>query len=551
MNQIRLSFLIFLLLNSVHIFFAKETFQDSNPYHIYLWSCYNQFEKKTSIVKDCFDVLINDDCSVYIYAGYIDYLFSTKQYKTIIQLISKIDSALGDHLETQLTLVKALELSGKNKEAEARIIALQNKFPTNAEVVYGCALAYMRNNQNMQAEKVLNHYLESTTEKPMHFIFYYLKAQIAAHDNKQNQAREYINKCLQLNPSFDQGWLFCGLLHELEGNLNEAISGYRNFLQIVGHDSAVEQQIMSLLLKQQQSSPKTNVREMFEESLMLYRQHQHSLALKRIEHCLQIDSTYRPARLLKIELLCALQQPAEAIQLLQTWIHQAPKEDIWYRTAHLLYQAGIEKDKIIAILEHLEQQNNHNLLPILYLADIHLKNKSLEQAEQYLKKTLALSTNATLKTKIIYQLAILYFNEKNHSAFAQAVDHGLDLEPNFAPLANLAAYYYATKGKNLKKAQKLIEVALAQQKNNPHYLDTQALIWYKEGNYQKAGQLLTQLSAQLSRDFYIQKHLGKTLFKQGHKQLALDVMKKAILCTGPETQKKKCLQIVDQWKTQR
>lgn len=528
--------------------FYKNPLENTNAYHLYLWGCYNQFEKKTPVVKDCFSAIIHDECSIYVYAGYVDYLFSTKQYDAIIKLIPKIDSALGEHLETQLTLVKTLELAGKTKEAEARIIMLQKKIKAHPEVVYGCTLAYMRNNQTKQAQEVLDHYLESTTEKPMHFIFYYLKAQIAANQNNKKLARECIAKCLQLNPGFDQGWLLSGLLHELDGNLNEAIDGYRNFLQLVGHDSAVEQQIMTLLVKQQQQSiPKTNVRDMFEESLMLYRQHQYSLALKRVDHCLHVDQTYRPARLLKLELLCSLHQADEAVRLLHDWIHQAPKEDIWYRTAHLLYQAHIQKDAIIGMLEHLEKQNSHNILAVLYLADIHLKNKALSQAEKYLKKGLAICSNTQLKAKIVYQLAIMYFNQKNYDALAQVLDHGLSLDPSFGPLANLAAYYYATKGKNLTKAQELINDALTNHKNNPHYMDTQALIWYKKGDYQKAGQLLTKLSQQAPKDFFIQKHLGKTLFKQGQKQLAIDMIKKALVSSCSESQKLKCLKMIDQW----
>lgn len=546
--------LLFTLLVSTIFTMPPERphFYETNPYQLNLWGCYNQLEKKPVIVKECYDALIHENCNIFAYSGYINYLFSTKQYEAIVRLIPKIDSALSDHIETQLTLVKALELVGRQKDAETKIIALQKNFKTHPEVTYSCALAYIRNKQTKDAVEVIDHFLQSTTEKQMHFIFYYLKAQAAINENNKEQARASIVKCLELNPAFDQGWLLSGLLHELEGNLEDAISGYKNFLQLVGHDTAVEQQVMTLMLKQQQpTAAPTEIRQMFEESLMLYRQHQSCHALKRIEHCLQLNPSYRPARLLKIELLCALHQPDQAIKQLHEWIHHEPKEDIWYRAAHLLYQANLDKDAILAMFEHLEKKNNHNILPLIYLADIHLKRKDSDKASTYLKKALAVSTNKQLKAKITYQLAVLYFNNKDYDTLAQVLEHGLALQEDFAPLLNLAAYYYATKGKNIKKAQTLLDNVLKMHQDNPHYQDTQAVIWYKQGEYQKAHSLLVKLTNQEPKDFYIQKHLSKTFFKQGNHQQAISTMKKALICSHSEVQKTKCHKLINHWSAQK
>ncbi|MGE0206961.1 MAG: tetratricopeptide repeat protein [Candidatus Babeliales bacterium] len=520
-----------------------------NPYLLYIWGSYNVHEKNHTISKKCFDTLITDNAPAHVYPGYIDYLFLSKQYKKIADLIHKVDTQLKDNLEIQLIFVKALELVGKHKEAEQKIIALLDSFNTHPEVVYGATLAHMRNKKSDQAVEVIDHYLKSTIEKPTHFIFYYLKAQIAAQNNNIELSRQCLSKCLTLNPSFDQGWLLSGLLYELEGNLEQAIAGYRNFLHIVGHDSAIEQQLLNLTIRQKQAGgQQEQLKKLFEESLVLYHQRQYSLALHRIEKCLAINPTYKQARLLKIELLCALAQPNEAIALLEQWITKEPKELLWYRAAHLLYQAHVERETIIALFERLEQKSGTSLLANLYVTDMYLKDKSLDKATKSLKKGLSLARDVALKTKIAYQLASIYFDTKDYTALKQILDYALALKANFAPLLNLAAYFYASKEKQFDKAQKLIEQALANNKDNVHYLDTQAIIWYKQGKLHQAATLLTWLAQKAPHDFHIQKHCAKALFAQGKKNLATNTLQKALNGNCNEQQKEKCISLMRTWK---
>ncbi len=81
----------------------------------------------------------------------------------------------------------------------------------------------------------------------------------------------------------------------------------------------------------------------------------------------------------------------------------------------------------------------------------------------------------------------------------------LHLKMIMPQLNNLLSYLYATKGNNLKKANELIALALQKDPHNPHFLDTKALILYKENKFDQAipmGTKSCSMHIQLIIQFY-------------------------------------------------
>lgn len=528
----------------------EPLFHDYDHYHTYFWGFYNQLSGNHTIAQNCFNTILKNDGPLYAYEGLLYHLYETKKFDDITALMKNVDKTLEDNLDVQLIFAKVLEITGRHQEAEQKIVLLYEKFKTNQEVVYGCANVHIRHKNLDKALYIIKDYLESVPERPSCFIFHYMTAQIYITLYQTEKAQEALKKCLELNPTFDQGWLFSGFLHELQGNLDAAITGYKTYLSLVGSDKQIEQQLLNVVMKQS-GQPSNSLQKTFEAAINLYRQHQFAHALQLIESCLTQQPTYRPARLLKLELLTLLNRNDQALKELQTWIQQEPEEDIWYRSAYLMYQAGIAPEKITQLYQNLIDKNTQNLSALLYLSDIYLKQKNSTQAAQLLKKALPLARDPLLKVKVLYQLGMIYFNNKQYEALQQIIDEGFKQNTFFAPLWNLAAYYYATKKHNTKKAQQLINKVLETHKDNPHYLDTQALIWYKEKRYQKAYDLLSKLSEKFPHDFFIQKHLGKTLYKLGKPEQALAIVNNVLKKQCSPYEHEKCIQLVKKWDQQK
>lgn len=520
----------------------------ADHYHLYLWGYYNQLENNMDIAQECYTKIFNNNGSLYTYPGYVEFLFQLQKYPIILQLMPSLEESLKDCFSLQKIFIKTLEIAGKREEADKKIIALGEKFKNKPEFAYNTALAYIRINDIKKAITVLDAYLKNSAERTEHAMFYFLKAQLYMKSYNKKEALTMVKKCLELNPSFQEGWLFSGIINELEGDLNEAITGYSNFLTFVGHDAAVEQQLLMLFFKKNTSSLAQEPHSLpsFEKALQLYKQKKYKESLDELNAHLNKSANDEQARLLKIQLLCSLGNSKDALNTLEKWIKEDKKE-IWFRALHLLYLAKVEQSAIITLLKNKECEDKTNAIPLLYLADIYLKQKNFSEAKKYLSTVISLPINKNIQRNVVYQLAIVHFEEKNFPQLEKLYETYKELVYELAPFANLFAYYYASKNRNLQTAQKLINTALQENKNNIHFLDTQALILYKKKEYEQALGLLKNINQEDPHDFFILKHLSKIYEKKGNVNEAIYYMEKA-LTYCPKNEYEKYAALIESWK---
>ena len=116
-----------------------------------------------------------------------------------------------------------------------------------------------------------------------------------------------------------------------------------------------------------------------------------------------------------------------------------------------------------------------------------------------------------------------------------------------APSENLLAYIYVNKGNNIKHANEDIAHALQTDPANPHFLDTKALVLYKEKNYDDALALWQKVAQSCPMDFTILCHLGKCHFAKGNQQLAIQSIKSAAVIAKNDQQKTKAGELLTRW----
>lgn len=513
------------------------------------WGHYNRLSKRSDVAHEYFNKLIKTGWYRPGYEGLVLNLSDTHNFYPILNLESEIATHLSDNPEIQLTFVKACEACNQTAKAEKLLMNLEQYTTSHQEIAYGAAMAYIRHNQPEKSLSLIRQYLQAhEEEKPHDFIFYFLESQIYMNLKQPEKAKESITRALELNPQFDQGWLLSGLIHELAGQIDQAIKGYQTFLDLVGKDEQVEQQIIRLMMqKKAPAIPNITVQELVERAMMHYHNRQFTAALNIINKCLAADPSCKAAILLKLDILSQTGKYAEAIELLENLIAYQPANPEWYRALHILYHASPYKEQIIHMLKKNESLYDQQILPLLYYADIMLLEKQYAQAVASLKKALYKVQSNELKAKILYQIARAYYDSGNVTPLAQIAQQALSFNHSYTPLFNILAYYYATKGKDLPAAQKFINKALYFEHNNIHYLDTQALIWYKNGSLKKSVTLLKKLYTSYPHDFYIRKHLSKALYKLGSKQDALHLLKGAESLTTDSYQKERTLKLFKRW----
>ncbi len=544
------------VLGLLHLLFYchATTAHFARDVHNYLWANYNQFSGNDYKAQERYHELLNQKSSPYFYKGYIPLLSELlDHHKEIVDLIPSIDEHFKDDPEIQQLFAQALQKTGNQKESDERYIKLSNKFKNDQTIAFQTANIYIRRKEPENALITIDNLLNNSPKKSNNFIFYFLKSQIYVQLDDPQKALENTKLCLSLHPYFDKGWLLLSLLEEQAGRLNEAIKGYTTFLELsTTKNQDIEQHLLQLIFKQKMALnngatilvPQSS----FTQALQLFERKDYSAALDTINTALQTQPTDPENRLLKIQIMTAMNNLSPAADLVKTWILEDPTHNVWYEVLYLLYRAGLPLQKTIALLHDINHAKPDAILPSLYLADLHTRAHNPDTALLYHKQAIALTKDPRLKTKILYHMGLLYREQQQYEAMEKVLEEGYSLNLDFPPLLNLLAYHYAEQDKNLILAEQLVKRALQSNRDNPHFLDTQAFILYKQGNYDTALRILTKITQQEPNDTAILSTLGKTYYKMGQTSKAIDTLEHALQITKNDKDKEQYANLLKQWK---
>lgn len=431
--------------------------------HRYMMANYYQFGGDLQTSGKWYGQITPQDDSLYVYHGYIPFLYASQNPQQIVSLIPQLDNAYAKNPLIQSIFAQALEQTGQKTEAQKRLIALNDQNKTNQEIAFKVIQIYLENKELENALHVIETTLNSSSRKSSNYVFLFLKSQIYLQLNKKPEALAAIQACIDAFPRFDKSWLLFAILQEQEGKIEQAIKGYTHFLENTDAPHAeIQQHVLQLGLKQK---------------LM---QQQNAQAGKDIE-----------SRVLKIEHLGSQKKFEEAAALLGKWAAQEPEhQELWLKLLHMLSQEANNYILGLKTITALEHKNGCTLCSSLFRADMAIRAELTKQALEALSKAYELSNDFALQQKVLFQELVIHYDAKDWNAFKQAAARA-DLETiTFAPLLNLIAYYDASKGKNIDRAQQLISKALAQEPKNPHFIDTQAVILHKQQKFEQAVALL-------------------------------------------------------------
>ena len=477
---------------------------------------------------------------MYSYKGYLFFLADTKQFKKIIELMPTLNTKFSQDPDVQLIFVTALTATQQIKEADALVISLSQSFKTHAEISLLAAQAYIRQNESQNALLTINGYLNNTPRRPNNFVFYFLRSHIYVQLNQLSAAIESIQKCLELHPHFDKGWLLSASLYEKQGKIQEALAGYTTFLELSGGNSQIEQHILGLMARNKtiEHNKQHIVSRVIhiDNALILFKQRRYPQALAHTNKCIEKEPHNDQYKLFKLDVLCAMKNFNQAVSALIPWITENPQNPIWPKALCLLVHNGMPYKDIIQTFTILLDKQPNNFWCNIYCADMCLRNAHHDLAITCLERALPLITDNNFASKIAYQLALLHYENNNHSGMHSYLEKAYSLNPECAHTHNSLAYYWATKGKDLKKAHNFIEKALQHDSTNPYFLDTQAIILYKEKKYAQAQEILEKLTVHNNSTMLL--HLAKVHYSLNNTEIADTFTQKAEVLVKNNQEKK-------------
>ncbi len=221
----------------------------ANNFYTYFCANYAECKGNYSNTQRLYNQMLKDNPSIYVYKGYIPFLFGINDHKAIVNLIPTLDTTFTSDPDIQQLFALSLEKLGNQQESDARFIVLNNQFKDNQVIAFKTATIFLQRKENENALATIDNFLNSSPKKSNNFIFYFLKAQIYVQLNNLEKALDSITTCLKLHPQFDKGWLLFALLNEQAGKLTDAVQGYSTFLELAGDNKEVAQRLIQLKMK--------------------------------------------------------------------------------------------------------------------------------------------------------------------------------------------------------------------------------------------------------------------------------------------------------------
>ena len=542
-----------IMLCSITAFLAAEQSKITcNTLQRFILANYYQFGSQLDQANYWYDQAKEDADAAGFYVGYVPFLESSGKLQEIIPLIPKLDSSFKNHIEIQSTIAHALDASGKANDAQDRLIKLNDAHKTNQELAFKVAQIYLMRQEPENALTVINNVLNTSPRKPNNFIFHFLKAQINLLMNNKQEARDAIKVCIEQYPKFDKGWLLYAVIEEQAGRIDQAISGFTSFLESTAEkNSEIEQHLLQLAAKQKLASTDDISRKnCLAQAMHHIEKKEYRKALAALDECKNKDHNAMQAQLAKMQVYMAEKNFDKVYDALIDGCNASADSECWVRSAHLAYQAGMPIAKTISVFDYVLRKQPKNLNALLYKIDILLRNDDTKKALPELSKACNACTNNQIKARILYQQAMIYYQNKQHTLIEKVLTQACECDITFAPSFNLLAYHYAHDTKKLDKAEQMLQVAQRLDPENPHFVDTLALIRYKQKSYDQALVLLEKSILECPHDTTMLKHLGKTLYKLGKREQALQTVRTAQAAAQQPQEKSKLNALIARWSKQ-
>lgn len=474
--------------------FAKD---DTDTYHNFMLTAYHQLDGKLDKAQKGYQrLLLSPDTPVHVYKGYLPYLAAAKDYRQILILMPKLQSHFENDPDIQLIFGVALEASGQQDEADKLYIKLSRQFKTHPEIIYQAVNSYRRNKERMNAIQLIDDLLNNSPRKPNNFIFYFMQAQLYTELSDAKNARESVGKSLELHPNFDKGWLLFGMLEENAGQLDDAIKGYTNFLELSGtSNQQLEKHLLELLIKRRMVNSKQKAMTIDNKCLLdglsFFQNRQYRKGLQQIDKCLEKEPAQKEdATIIKINMYNGMRKHRQAMRLLKECMYRDPHNEIWYTQLHALCLNGVSNRRALHLLQDIAYEHPHAALAHIHMAEIYEKTKHRRECIFHYQRALEYIEDAHTRTRIMYNLACLYAERGDYDRMKSVIASITKISPDFMPAQHLLAYHYLEHEKDIKKATELLDKVLARDPHNAYYRVTHARLLHATGQYDQALQTL-------------------------------------------------------------
>lgn len=195
---------------------------------------------------------------------------------------------------------------------------------------------------------------------------------------------------------------------------------------------------------------------------------------------------------------------------------QPENQEVWKKLIGVLYNQNKLDEMSKAIdgsLEYFESDSLYLSMAGSYYFYAGRNEKALQTLHKAAGK---MSAYPEAMSGIYAQIGDVYYSQNNIDSSFCYYEKAIECNPKNLGALNNYSYYISITGGDLKKAEKMSAITIAEEPSNATYLDTYGWIFFKQGNYTLA-ELYVKMALDNSSEVVpeILEHYGDILSKQG------------------------------------
>lgn len=258
---------------------------------------------------------------------------------------------------------------------------------------------------------------------------------------------------------------------------------------------------------------------------------QHEKAIDALKRAKLSDPEDESIDLYLVQAYVTARQFSNAATLAEAGQKQAPR-DLRFTTlqARARFLSG-DRSGGLGVLERALDQKPDALELHLSLAELYGQADRVADALAVLDKA---DARFPASTAVAFRRGAVLGGAKRFAEAERVFRTIIEKDPKDADALNYLGYMLADQGRNLDEAVALVTRALAEDEDNPSYLDSLGWAYFKKGDLAQADTFLARASDALPTNSVVQDHYGDVLAKLGRQKEALVAWEKALAGDGEE-----------------
>jgi len=399
------------------------------------------------------------------------------------------------------------------KDMKGAIAAYQRSYdmePENLEAAHGLAQALLADNQ---LDAALKQFRELSQADPEDATSLDRIAEIQRRQGKYTEALATIQESLKKNPDSLEAGYNEGLILDVLGRYDEAVTVYQKMVDLTGHANGAYTQ-----------EEKAN-RSVFLDRLAAVYHEQNKTAEAIATYQKMIDlggdiakGGYRG----EVDTYRDVKQFDKATDVCRKAVAAFPDDsEMKLMLAMELGETG-KLDEGLQVANSLVTGKPSDREVYLQISLIQMRLKHYKEAEDALTKAEPFATKDEDKANLYFQKASLAESERHFDQAEQFFHKVLELEPNSAIALNNLGYMLVDKTTRYTDALKYIRKAVELEPTNGAYLDSLGWVYFKLGQYESAEDNMVKAVQHSSNDPSVHDHLGDLYEKTGRIRLAAE-----------------------------